>query len=289
MDRCISTYSIVGCDPEAGEVGVAVQSKFLAVGSAVPWGKGGVGAVATQAWANLSYGNRGIELMEKGMHPKEVIEQITADDEGKETRQVGIVDIQGRSATFTGSECSDWAGGIAGKNFAAQGNILAGAKVVDAMANTFEATKGDVTTKLMEALAAAQDAGGDIRGMQSASLYVVKVGGGYGGGSDRLIDIRVDDHKTPIEELRRILGLTRFYFGKTKEGNYAKIEGATKDFILKVMAERGIYNGDMSTDWDKSLHETFQHFSLVENFDERLAPFGLIDNEVLAFMKENFR
>lgn len=288
VNKCISTYSIVGCDPQSGEVGIAVQSKFLAVGSVVPWAKGGVGAVATQAWANLSYGNRGIELMEKGIHPKEVIQLLTADDDMKESRQVGIVDIQGRSATFTGADCADWAGGIAGKNFAAQGNILACSKVVDAMANTFESTKGDVTSKLMEALAAAQAEGGDKRGMQSAALYVVKVGGGYGGLSDRLVDIRVDDHQNPIEELRRILGLNRFYFGKTKDGNFSKIEGSIKNFILKVITERGFYEGDINADWNAVLHEAFKQFCLVENFDERLAPLGLIDNEVLAFMRENY-
>jgi len=288
IDRCISTYSIVGCDPVAGEVGVAVQSKFLAVGSAVPWAKGGVGAVATQAWANLSYGNRGIEMMEQGLHPEEIIAKLTCDDEMKESRQVGIVDIQGRSATFTGKDCAEWAGGRIGENFAAQGNILAGDKVVDALADTFLKTEGTLTTRLMESLAAGQAAGGDKRGMQSASLYIVKVGGGYGGLSDRLVDLRVDEHKNPIKELRRILELSRFYFGKTKEGNYAKIEGETKDYILNLMAKRGHFIGDMSVNWNEAMHDAFQYFSLVENFDERLAPFGLVDNEVLAFMKNNF-
>ena len=288
IDRCISTYSIVGCDPAAGEVGVAVQSKFLAVGSAVPWAKGGVGAVATQSWANLTYGNRGIALMEQGLHPEEIIEELTRDDELKDSRQVGIVDIQGRSASFTGKDCSDWAGGITGENFAAQGNILTGKDVVDAMVDGFLETKGDLAGRLMESLAAGQAAGGDKRGMQSAALYVVKVGGGYGGGSDRLVDVRVDEHKNPIEELRRILDLSRFYFGKTKEGNYAKIEGETKDYILSVMAKRGHYDGELGADWNEAMHDAFQHFSLVENFDERLAPFGLVDHEVLAFMKKQF-
>ncbi|MCL2589272.1 MAG: DUF1028 domain-containing protein, partial [Oscillospiraceae bacterium] len=137
-------------------------------------------------------------------------------------------------------------------------------------------------------LAAGQAAGGDKRGMQSAALHVWKVGGGYGGLSDRMIDIRVDEHVNPIAELRRILDLSRFYFGRTIEGNHAKIEGETKDYILATMVKRGHYNGDMTADWNEAMHDAFQHFSLVENFDERLAPFGLVDKEVLAFMKKNF-
>lgn len=286
--KCIATYSIVGCDPDQGEVGVAVQSKFLAVGCAVPWGKGGVGAVATQAWANLSYGNKGIELMEKGMHPKDIIKEITDADEGRDVRQVGIVDIKGRSATFTGKDAADWAGGIAGENFAAQGNILAGPGVVDALAKTFNKTKGDLASKLMDSLEAAQAAGGDRRGMQSSALYIVKVGAGYLGHSDRLLDIRVDDHQDPITELRRILNLSRFYFGRTKEGNVSKIEGELKDYLLNIITKKGFYNGEMSKEWTEAMHNAFQTFSLTENFDERLCPMGLIDNEVLDFMKGKY-
>jgi uncharacterized Ntn-hydrolase superfamily protein len=288
LDRCISTYSIVGADPVNGEVGVAVQSKFLAVGNVVQWGKGGVGAVATQAWANASYGNRGIEMMEQGIHPEEIVKELIAGDERKESRQFGIVDVKGRSANFTGADCANWAGGKAGPCFAAQGNILTGPEVVDAMADTFQKVDGDLTTKLMEALGAAQDAGGDKRGMQSAALAVWKIDGGYGGMTDRLVDLRVDEHKNPIEELRRLLELSRFYFGRTKEDNYAKIEGDVKKYILETMENRGHYNGEMAGDWNKEKDEAFQYFSLVENFDERLAPFGLVDNEVLAFMKKNF-
>ena len=286
--RCISTYSIVGCDPAAEEVGVAVQSKFPAVGSAVPWGKGGVGAVATQAWANLSYGNKGIELMEKGLHPEEVIRELIGGDDGRDVRQVGIVDIKGRSATFTGKDCTNWAGGIAGENFAAQGNILTGANVVDAIADTFVKTKGDLAEKLMKSLTAGQNAGGDSRGMQSSALYIVKVGAGYGGHSDRLLDLRVDDHKNPIEELNRLLEMSRFYFGKTKEGNLSKIEGGIKDFILGIISKKGFYTGVDLADWNQEMHDAFQLFSLTENYDERLAPFGMIDNEVLDFMKKSF-
>ena len=288
LDRCISTYSIVGCDPAAGEVGVAVQSKFLAVGCVVPWGKGGVGAVATQSFANAAYGNDGIALMEKGIHPEEVIAELTSNDDGRDLRQVGVVDIKGRSATFTGKDCYDWAGGIAGENFAAQGNVLTGPEVVDALAGTFTKTKGDLTTKLMESLAAGQNAGGDRRGMQSAAIYIVKVAGGYGGGSDRLLDLRVDEHENPVDELRRILDMSRFYFNKTKEGNISKIEGAVKDFILGILSKKGVYKGDVSGDWNQAMHDAFMEFNGTENFDERIQPFGLVDTEVLEFMKRNY-
>jgi len=288
IDRCISTYSIVGCDPDAGEVGVAVQSKFLAVGCCVSWGKGGVGAVATQSFANVAYGNDGIALMEKGLHPEEVIEELIRNDDGRDLRQVGIVDIKGRSATFTGKGCYDWAGGIAGENFAAQGNILTGADVVDSLAETFQKTKGDLATRLMESLAAGQNAGGDRRGMQSAAIYIVKVAGGYGGGSDRLLDLRVDEHASPVDELRRIVDMSRFYFGKTKEGNIAKIEGDVKDYILGVLSKKGVYKGDLSGEWDQSKHDAFMAFNGSENFDERIQPFGFVDVEVLEFMKKNY-
>lgn len=288
MNMCIATFSIVGCDPAAGEVGVAVQSKFPAVGSTVPWGKGGVGAVATQAWANGSYGLRGIELMEKGLSPEEVVNELIRTDDERDVRQVGVVNVKGESATYTGKDCTSWAGGIAGKNYAAQGNILACAGVVSALSDTFVKTEGDLASKLMESLVAAQAAGGDRRGMQSAALYIVKVGGGYGGLTDRLIDLRVDDHQNPIQELQRLLGLARFYFGRTKQENILKIEGDVKDFILKVMSEKGYFSGNMAAEWNQEMHDAFQSFSLTENYDERLAPFGLVDNEVVEFMRKSY-
>ena len=226
--------------------------------------------------------------MEKGLHPEEVIRELTDGDDGRDVRQVGIVDIKGQSATFTGRDCTSWAGGITGENFAAQGNILTGASVVDAMADTFVKTEGDLAEKLMKSLTAGQNAGGDSRGMQSSALYIVKVGAGYGGHSDRLLDLRVDDHKNPIEELNRLLEMSRFYFGKTKEGNLSKIEGGVKDFILGIISKKGFYTGGDCADWNKEMHDAFQLFSLTENYDERLAPFGMIDNEVLDFMKKSF-
>jgi len=199
------TFSIAGYDPATGDLGVAVASKFLAVGSVVPFARAGVGAIATQAFANTSYGPRGLELLRRGLSPDEVIRRLTRDDPQREQRQIGVVDMKGRAATYTGKSCIRWAGGIAGKHFAAQGNILTGEAVVKAMANTFQRTSGELAVRLLTALEAGEKAGGDARGKQSAALLVVRKGGGYAGFDDRYIDLRVDDHPDPIPELRRLL------------------------------------------------------------------------------------
>lgn len=203
----VATFSIVGYDPDAKEWGVAVASKFLAVGSVVPWAQAGVGAVATQSFANVTYGPKGLELMGKGKAADDAVKELTAADDGREQRQVGVVDAEGRPATFTGKKCLAWAGGKTGKHCAAQGNILAGPEVVDAMVKSFEESKGPLAWRLMAALQAGDDAGGDKRGKQSAAVYVAKKNGGYGGLNDRSIDFRVDDHKEPIPELARVLAL----------------------------------------------------------------------------------
>lgn len=205
MREAFGTFSVVGADPKTGDVGVAVASKFLAVGSVVPYAKAGVGAVATQAFANTTYGPRGLELLAKKLHPREVIRRLTTSDARRDQRQVGIVDAQGRSATYTGKACIAWAGGIAGKNFAIQGNILTGEAVAQAMASAFQKTGGELAVKLMSALEAGERAGGDSRGKQSAAILVARKGGGYAGFDDRYIDLRVDDHPNPVQELRRLL------------------------------------------------------------------------------------
>jgi uncharacterized Ntn-hydrolase superfamily protein len=203
----VSTFSIVGFDPYNGDLGVAVQSRFLGVGPVVPFAKAGVGAVATQAFANTTYGPRGLELLASGKSPDEVIKELTTPDAGRDRRQVGLIDAKGRAASFTGSATNEWAGHRVGPNYAAQGNILAGPQVVEAMGKAFEGTDGDLAEKLVAALEAGQAAGGDTRGKQSAALLVVRDKGGYGGFSDRYIDIRVDDAEDPFKELRRLLGL----------------------------------------------------------------------------------
>jgi len=204
----VATFSIVAYDPDTGELGVAVESRFFAVGSVVPWAKAGVGAIATQSFANTTFGPKGLELLGNGLPAQETLDILVKGDPQSGQRQVGIVDGKGRAATWTGAKCNPWAGGRTGKNYTAQGNILTGKEVVEAMASTFEATAGlPLADRLVKALAAGQAAGGDSRGQQSAALLVVRDKGGYGGYSDRYIDLRVDDSPRPIEELQRLLVL----------------------------------------------------------------------------------
>jgi len=201
----VATFSIVGRDPENGDLGVAVQSKFFAVGAVVPWAKAGVGAIATQSWANTTYGPKGLALLESGLTAQEALERLIAADDGRSKRQVGVVDAKGNVANYTGDECVAWAGAVKGDNYTAQGNILASEEVVKAMAKAFVETEGELAVKLVAALVAGQGKGGDTRGQQSAALLVVREGGGYSGFNGRYIDLRVDDHDRPIEELNRLL------------------------------------------------------------------------------------
>jgi len=202
----VNTFSIVAHDPDKQEWGVAVASKYLAVGAVVPWAKAGVGAVATQSYVNVFYGSKGLELLGQGKSAAETIKLLTEEDKGKALRQVGIVDAKGEAANFSGDKCNPWAGAKSGKYYTCQGNLLVGENVVDAMAKAFEETKGPLAWKLMAALEAGDQAGGDKRGKQSAAILVVRAGAGATG-SDRYVDYRVDDHKDPVPELARILGL----------------------------------------------------------------------------------
>ncbi len=204
VPELVATFSIVGFDPDTGDLGIAVQSKFFAVGAVVPWARAGVGAIATQSYANTAFGPDGLDLLASGEAAEDALNQLLEGDPGKAQRQLGVVDAQGRAATFTGESCLPWAGGRTGEHYAAQGNILAGPGVVDAMADTFESSSGDLGGRLLAALAAGQAAGGDARGRQSAALVVVREDGGYGGYNDRYVDLRVDDHTAPIRELRRL-------------------------------------------------------------------------------------
>src|SRR5579859_591392 len=199
------TFSIVARDLQAGEWGVAVQSKFVAIGALTPWARAGVGAIATQAWINTTYGSRGLALLEQGLSPTEIIAKLTREDEGRMYRQVGMIGISGEPATYTGEACPAWAGSIVGMHHACQGNFLGSELTIQAMAQAFEQAEGPLYNRLMVALAAGQAAGGDRRGQQSAALLVVRAYAGFRGFNDRVIDVRVDDHPTPIKELRRIL------------------------------------------------------------------------------------
>lgn len=201
----VTTFSIVGRDPKNGDLGVAVQSKFFAVGTVVPWARAGLGAVATQSWTNPTYGPKGLDLLENGLTAQQALDRLIADDEGRSQRQVGIIDASGNTANYTGDECLRWAGARHGENYTAQGNLLADKAVVEAMGEAFETTTGELAVKLMAALVAGQKAGGDRRGQQAAALLVVRENGGDGGFNDRYIDLRVDDHQQPIKELHRLL------------------------------------------------------------------------------------
>lgn len=201
----VATFSIVGYDAETGALGIAVQSKFFAVGSVVPWAAAGVGAIATQSWANTTFGPNGLKFLKSGLSAEQTLERLIAEDPERATRQVGIVDAKGNVANYTGDACNAWAGAVSGKHYTAQGNILAGEEVVKAMGKGFEETEGELADRLMAALFAGQAAGGDTRGQQSAALLVVQEGSGYGGFNDRYIDLRVDDAEKPIEELQRLL------------------------------------------------------------------------------------
>src|ERR687883_823564 len=236
----VGTYSIAACDLDARQWGVATQSKFLAVGSVVPWAEPQVGAIATQALANPRYGPDGLALLREGLSAQEVVERLTAADGGHDHRQLGVVDAQGRGATYTGSECYDWAGGRTGPGYAAQGNILVSGETVDALAVTFEATSGKpLAERLIECLAAAQAAGGDSRGQQAAALLVVERDGGYAGLSDEVVDLRVDDHERPIEELRRLYELHQAIFGKTPRERWLDVDEELARELRERLARLG--------------------------------------------------
>jgi uncharacterized Ntn-hydrolase superfamily protein len=274
-----STYSIVACDLDAREWGIAVQSKFLAVGSVVPWAEPEIGAVATQALANVSYGPRGLELLRQGRSAEEVVARLTEEDGGRADRQLGVVDGAGRAASYTGSSCLDWAGGRTGAGYAAQGNILVSEDTVTALARTFEETAGrPLAERLLAALAAAQDAGGDSRGQQSASLLVVKKEGGYGGTSDVMIDLRVDDHPAPIDELRRLYGMHDLLFGQTPEEEWLAVDAGLAAELRERLAHLGYE--------DESLEAAFNTWIGTENLEERAKGIDRIDPVVLAELRK---
>ena len=273
----VATYSIAACDLDAGQWGVATQSKFLAVGSVVPWAEPHVGAIATQAYANPRYGRDGLELLREGLGSSEVVERLTAADDGRDHRQLGVVDASGGSATYTGAECVDWAGGLAGPCFAAQGNILVGEETVGALATTFTATAGrPLAERLLECLAAAQSAGGDRRGQQSAALLVVERDGGYASLSDILVDLRVDDHEQPVAELARLHHMHSLLFGKTAREDWLEIDDMLRAELSERLARLG-YTGD--------LDRAFGDWSGTENREERVDGVEHIDPVVLEELR----
>ncbi len=273
----VATYSIAACDLEAQQWGVAVQSKFLSVGSVVPWAEPGAGAVATQAFANPRYGPQGLALLRDGLSAEKAVERLTSADDGREHRQVGIVDADGGSATFTGSECFEWAGGRTGGGYAAQGNILVSQETVDALAETFEGSSGrPLAERLIDCLAAAQAAGGDRRGQQSASLLVVERDGGYAGLSDVLIDLRVDDHEQPIGELRRIYELHDAIFGETPRERWLAVDEALAEELSARLGRLGFHG---------TLDESFPAWAGNANLEMRIDGVERIDPVVLEELR----
>ena len=272
-----STYSIVACDLDAGQWGVAVQSKFPAVGSVVSWAEPHVGAIATQAYANPRYGPEGLALLREGLSAEEVVDRLTSADEGRDHRQVGIVDREGRAATYTGKECNDWAGGRTGNGYAAQGNILVSKETVDDLADTFEATAGKpLADRLLDCLDAAQAAGGDRRGQQSAAILVVEKDGGYASLSDTIVDLRVDDHERPLEELRRLYGIHQMLFGQTPREEWLTVDDALQAELQERLQRLG-YEG--------ALRDAFFRWAGNENLEERVDGVELVDPVVLEELR----
>jgi uncharacterized Ntn-hydrolase superfamily protein len=276
MARPISTYSIVAVDPAAEQWGVAVQSKFLSVGSVVPWAEPEVGAIATQAYANPRYGPNGLQLLREGLYAQEVVDKLTSEDEGRDHRQLGVVDAKGNAATYTGKECLDWAGGRTGNGYAAQGNILVSSETVDALAETFEQSSGPLAERLIDCLAAAQAAGGDSRGQQSSALLVVQRDGGYAGMSDTLVELRVEDHELPIEELRRIYTLHDEIFGTTPREQWLDVDDELASELRERLGKLG-YEGE--------LKDAFTRWTGKENLEDRVDGIEQIDPVVLEALR----
>ena len=273
----VATYSIAACDLEAGQWGVATQSKFLGVGSVVPWAEPQVGAIATQAWANPRYGPDGLALLREGLSADEVVERLTSADDGRDHRQLGVVDGKGGSATFSGAECMDWAGGRTGPCYAAQGNILVSAETVDAIAETFEATPGrPLADRLLDCMDAAQEAGGDRRGQQSSALLVVERDGGYAGLSDSVVDLRVDEHERPLQELRRIYVMHQAIFGETPREEWLDVDDALGQELRERLGRLG-YDGDLA--------ESYFAWAGKENLEERVDGVERVDPVVIEELR----
>ncbi len=274
------TFSIVARDGDA--LGVAVASKFLAAGALVPWCRAGAGALATQAFANLAYGPRGLDLLSGGASATHVVEQLTGPDELRSQRQLGVVDAQGRAATFTGDECMDWAGGRTGDGYTAQGNILTGPEVIDAVCDTFTNSAGNLADRLLAALSAGDAAGGDRRGRQAAGLLVVAPAGGYGGTTDVVVDLRIDDHTQPCLELARLLELHHLYFDKPTPEDLIPLEGSILEEVCTRLRSLG-YEADGSP--GGTTRRSLEQFAGWENLEERLVGSAHIDRHIMDALR----
>lgn len=283
--RRVSTFSIVARDPDVGDLGVATASKFLAVGAVVPYAVADVGAVATQSYANTSIGPRVVRALRAGVPLDLVDEALRATDDQIGLRQYGLVDAAGRSVSFTGDGCHPWAGGRTGAGYAAQGNLLTGPEVIEAVAETFEASRGPLAERLVAALLAGDRAGGDARGRQSAAVLVVRSEGGYGGLNDRYIDLRVDDDPDPVPRLEGLLGLQRLYFEKPRDEDLWPLEGAVAERALAVLRAAGF---EVGARWDEAAERSLRTLAGVENLEERLTEPGRIDRAVLTHLEQRY-
>jgi uncharacterized Ntn-hydrolase superfamily protein len=277
----------VAYDRSSGDFGVAVQSKFIAVGAVVPWAKAKVGAVATQASANVTYGPRALDMLEKGLTASQVLERLLSKDAHSQVRQVAIVDSGGNVAVHTGVECMNWAGHVTGDGYSCQGNILAGRAVVDSMARAYENGKGDLIDRLLDALRAGQKAGGDRRGQQSAALLVVREKGGYEGFTDRYVDLRVDDSTHPIQELRRIFDIYDMtMLSREDASNLIRITGPVARSIQRDLKALRYYKGSITGIYDDPTKKALSDFVNVNNFENRMHEEGLIWKSIMKYMHD---
>jgi uncharacterized Ntn-hydrolase superfamily protein len=284
-----STFSIVACDLNERAWGVAVASKFPAVGAVVPWAQAEAGAVATQAYANVSFGPRGLALMASGSSAEETLSVLLKDDDEREQRQAGMVDAQGNAVTFTGSKCFAWAGGLTGPGYAIQGNILSGEQVIMEMEKAFIESAGSLPARMCAALLAGDRSGGDRRGRQSAAIYVAKPHGGYGGTTNRWIDYRVDDHDDPVPRLGELLELHELYFGKSKKNERVLLKGKPLQQLQGVLIRLNYMEGRADGKYDELTKTALRSFTGNENFEERCDPdAGWIDRPVLEYLLKKF-
>jgi uncharacterized Ntn-hydrolase superfamily protein len=285
----LSTFSIVACDLDERAWGVAVASKFPAVGAVVPWAQADAGAVATQAFANTSFGPRGLALMSSGLSAEQALSRLLNNDEDRAQRQVGMVDAQGNAVTFTGTECFEWAGGRTGLCYAIQGNILAGEHVIREMERAFLEAEGAFPSRLYAALLAGDRSGGDRRGRQSAAMYVAKPGGGYGGTTDRWIDYRVDDHEDPVPRLGELLEMHELYFGESDKNDRVPLKGEPLEQLQAILLRLGYLEGKADGKYDELTKTALRTFTGNENFEERCdLEAGWVDRPVLEYLLKKF-
>jgi uncharacterized Ntn-hydrolase superfamily protein len=285
----VATFSIVAVDLETGDLGVSVASKFLAVGAVVPWANAGAGAVATQSYANVAYGPDGIGLMREGLSAAQALERLISADDGRDQRQVGLVDARGGAAAYTGVSCHAWAGHQTGAGFACQGNLLTGPETTAAMAAAFAGSAGPLGDRLLAALEAGDIAGGDRRGRQSAALYVARHQGGYLGANDVFVDLRVDDAAHPVQELRRLLTLHNLYLGASAREDAITIDAPLLRELQEIMRRRGHYHGAVTGGWDEATESALMEFVGTENLEERVdLKARTIDAPALAFVRKTF-